>query len=88
MRLIGLLGLALVVASCTQDQHDQLISQDHLFRNPTTGDIVKCSGGWRYGVIGMSEQQGQGSCDDRMWGQGFERLPPGTTPEAAAAMKK
>jgi hypothetical protein len=78
MRLFGLLAVGLALGSCTED---------HLFRNPATGQIVKCSGGWQYGVVGMVQQQDQGGCDDRMWQQGFERMPPGVKPEMVAAPK-
>jgi hypothetical protein len=76
MRGFSILMVGLVLASCTQD---------HLFKNPTTGDIVTCGGGWQYGLAGMLVQQDQGACDDRMWREGYERLPPRTTLEQARA---
>jgi len=78
MRLFGVLAVGLALCACTED---------HLFRDPATGQIVKCSGGWQYGLVGMAQQQDQGGCDDRMWRQGFERIPPGVKPEMVAAPK-
>jgi hypothetical protein len=79
MRAFGTLIVGLLLASCTQD---------HLFKHPTTGEVVTCRGGWQYGLAGMLQQQDQGGCDDRMWRQGYERLPPGTTLEKATAEPK
>ena len=85
MRLFGLFAVGFALCACTEDH--PLRTEDHLFRDPATGQIVKCSGGWQYGLIGMAQQQDQGGCDDRMWQRGFERIPPGVKPEMVAAPK-
>ena len=87
MRGIGLLLVGLAMAGCTQAQESGLVTKDHVFRDPKTGQTFTCSGGWQYGGLGMMQQQDQGACDDRMWSQGYERLPPGTKPDTVAAPK-